>query len=409
MSFEVKMLMKKDIESWSNIIKHAYPSFPGERLKDYLDEKMEKREEGYFYGVFEGEKLLGGMRIYDILLTARKKEIPADGLGFVAVDFLNKKKHVAKELVSFYLNRAKESGRNMAMLYPFRVDFYKNMGFGYGAKLYQFRVDPSAFPKGPSKEDLCYLAEEESDLLVECHNRAARGVNGMTKVLNCAEKTLFKKGRVIAYRKEGKVEGYIAYKFQPVKEGYGYHNDLVVISMIYENREAFSELCTFLNSQKDQINRIIMDTHDPSIQFVLSDPTNGSYDYFNAYQLETCVEAVGVMFRIVNVKGILDDFSDEMFGDVDMDLKLTIEDSFMTENTGSYHLSCRGGKIRILENEKFDAEISMGIAEFSSLFMGAVDFSTLYKLNLAEISHPEAVEKVTKLFKTEKPVCETHF
>jgi len=53
--------------------------------------------------------------------------------------------------------------------------------------------------------------------------------------------------------------------------------------------------------------------------------------------------------------------------------------------------------------------MSLDVAEFSSLLMGAVDFQHLYAYNLAEISDPAAVPVVNRLFAAPKPICLTDF
>ncbi len=50
------------------------------------------------------------------------------------------------------------------------------------------------------------------------------------------------------------------------------------------------------------------------------------------------------------------------------------------------------------------------MAEFSSLLMGSVRFSSLYRYGLAEISDQGAVDQIDKLFGVAaKPICTTPF
>jgi predicted acetyltransferase len=54
-------------------------------------------------------------------------------------------------MMLYFLRHYREQGAPLVALYPFRPDFYRQMGFGYGTKMDQHRVKPSALPRGPSK------------------------------------------------------------------------------------------------------------------------------------------------------------------------------------------------------------------------------------------------------------------
>ena len=54
--------------------------------------------------------------------------------------------------------------------------------------------------------------------------------------------------------------------------------------------------------------------------------------------------------------------------------------------------------------------MALDVASFSSLITGAVDFKSLYRYGLADISASRYVDTINKLFLTEeKPICTTPF
>ena len=95
-----------------------------------------------FYGLFNEENLIGGMRLHDFKMNLLNQKIFAGGVGSVAVDLLHKKEKVALEIIKFFIYHYKERGASMALLYPFRPDFYKKMGFGFGTSINQFKIKP---------------------------------------------------------------------------------------------------------------------------------------------------------------------------------------------------------------------------------------------------------------------------
>jgi hypothetical protein len=103
--------------------------------------------------------------------------------------------------------------------------------------------------------------------------------------------------------------------------------------------------------------------------------------------------------------------SDHDFGGQDCRLKLAIRDSFFPENDGDTLVRFSGGRPSVRgAGDGYDVEVSLDIADFSSLVMGAVRFRSLYDYGLAEISDPGAVAAIDRLFRVEqKPICTTPF
>ncbi len=140
------------------------------------------------------------------------------GVGLVAVDLLHKKEKVCKELITYFLKHYRKKGISIALLYPFRPDFYKKMGFGYGTKVNQYRIKPESLPKGDSKKNTRFLDEDDREALLECYNRLMDRTSGMIEKSDFALQRIFdQKNRIVAYEKDGKVRGYIIFTFQPTK------------------------------------------------------------------------------------------------------------------------------------------------------------------------------------------------
>ena len=69
-----------------------------------------------------------------------------------------------------------------------------------------------------------------------------------------------------------------------------------------------------------------------------------------------------------------------------------------------------GGKPSLESGGSFDVEVTMDIADFSSMLLGAVSFKSLHDYGRAEISDNAQIGLVSRAFATEeKPVCLTSF
>ena len=410
MKSDIRLLFKKDAAQWDHILAHAYPAFTGSDALKWMEEIIEKRDEGVFYGAWRNEKLAGGMRIYPLSMNVRHKRIEADGLGFVAVDMLHRKQKVAKDLVTFFLENARESGKNMASLYPFRVDFYKKMGFGYGTGLYRLAPRPDAFRYFTDAEKV-EIGDKEKDFpeMIECYLRFIGKTNGMCEMLKGTFDRISKKYRFAVYRNNNRIEGFMFYGFVPVGEKLVYRNNMEVFYFIHETPEAFKALSTFIAAQSDQVERIFLQSHTPDIALALSDPTNGHSGTFHSEQLETTVTATAMMYRIIDFKRLIKESYGMQFGTGDISVRFKVRDSFMPRNNEETVVVFSDGKAQISTKKHTDVEISLDISELASLFTGASTLRQLYGMGLIEMSNPEHMQALEAILETERPVCLTTF
>jgi predicted acetyltransferase len=178
---------------------------------------------------------------------------------------------------------------------------------------------------------------------------------------------------------------------------------------MYETQEALSELCTFLFTQADQFDRIIINTQDENVQYLVANPVNGQFDAFSSDFKEMRVSAVGMMYRVVNVRRMFEILHNHNFGNQTCKLKITVKDDFLPLNDGSLIVHFEQGVPNIQEHD-YEVEIFLNIAEFSSLMTGSTTFKTLLRYGLAEISNPEYIDRVNTIFMTEqKPMSTTYF
>jgi predicted acetyltransferase len=274
----------------------------------------------------------------------------------------------------------------------------------------QYRVKPAALPKGPSRSHVRYLGEDDAQAVLDCYTRFVDKTHGMIEKSPAGlGRMMTRRGyQVVGYEVDGQIQGYFFFTFQHGEEWL--RNDIYVREFIYESREALSELLTFLHVQADQIRHVIFETQDEFFHHLLQDPRNASASLIWEVYHESNIQGVGIMYRVVDVPAIFDLLKERNFGGQTCGLKLTIEDSFLPENAGSTLLHFEEGKPLLRESGDYDVEIYMDIAEFSSMLVGVVNFQSLYKYRLAEISDPEYVITVDRIFAVEtKPMCTTPF
>jgi len=415
---EIRKLNLRELRDYIEIVTNAYPGImkPSTEMKEETLKRFIERQTNDdtldYYGLFRNNKLIGGMRLHFHRMNLFSKIIPVGGVGLVAIDLLHKKEKGAKELIEFFMKIFLEKGVNMVLLYPFRPDFYKKMGFGYGPKMHQYRIRPESFPKGHGKLHLRFLGSEDKEKVNECYTRIAKGTNGLFLKTTAELDGMFSnlENRMIGFDDGKKIKGYLLFSFEKRSQTNFVFNDLVIKEFIYDSPEALLEMSTFLHSQTDQVDRIVWNTQEENVHFLIDDPRNGSDNLLPSVYHESNISGVGLMYRIIDTRGIFKDLKDHNFNSITAKVKVEITDTMLPQNDGELILHFTEGWVRVLENGDYDVEISLDVSDFSSLLMGVVTFKELYQFGKAKLSNPTYLNTVNSLFfTTEKPKCISAF
>lgn len=418
---QLRELNEQELEQYIEILGTAYPvmrlSTPEAKegmLKRMLD--FEKDTRLHHYGLFRQGQLVGGMRFFDFTMNLHSTIIKAGGVGSVAVSFLHKKQKVAFNLIKFFLDYYRQRDTPLVLLYPFRPDFYKSMGFGYGTKISQYRVKPASLPNRGDKSRVFFLDKKSDEsLFVECFNRYMAKTHGLIEKNIADMSATFHNGElyVAGYRREGQeqLDGYVSFSFKSASPDNFVKNNMIVKELVYNSTEALLGLLSFLQSQADQIFEIVFNMQDSTFHHLLLDPRNGTDLIIPPVSHESNLQGVGIMYRVVDTRRIFELLQSHDFGGQTARLKLTIKDTFYPVNAGSYFLHFEYGTVSVKEDgADFEVEIGLDVGEFSSLLVGVLDFKTLYKYGLATISDEAYLDTVNRLFKTDTPpICMSNF
>jgi predicted acetyltransferase len=416
----VRKLAEEDIDRFTTIVENAYPGIKlnSEEARQKFKQRLKEWEEdpriGH-YGAYRQGQLVGGMRFFDFTMKVLSVKAPVGGVGLVAVDVLHKKEHIAYDLIAAFLRHYREQGATLATLYPFRPDFYKKMGFGYGTKINQYRVKPASLPTNGPKADLFFMKKGEEQLLVDCYNRYLERTNGLIEKMSY-ELNIFDNPelKILACPKPGQpkaISGYMVFSFKSAHPDNFAMNDIIVRELVYDSSEALLSLLRFLNSQADQINQITINSQDEYLHYLFHDPRNGTNNMIPSVFHESNVQGIGIMYRVINTAGLFKLLAQHDFGGQTCSLKLNLTDSFLKENEGSTVIHFEEGRPGLGQaGDAVQVEIGLDVSDFSSLIMGAVNFKTLHSYGLVSLSDPAYLNSIDRLFRTEqRPLCTTPF
>ena len=412
---EVRLVRGDEFEEYARMTLDAYPAmFPPmteEQRLGWLGRMRKVNAESgpvKYYGCYRGGEMVGGMRLHDFMMTVYGAQVPVGGVGNVFVDLPHKKEHVSKDMMEWFHSHYLEHGVSLSVLYPFRPDFYRQMGYGYGRKMNRYRFRPVDLPKG-SKEQVGWMGEEDAPLLLNCYNRYAHRTHGMIEKQLPYFERLLKRVKVVGYRVSGELEGFLAFTFKKLDPDHMLLQDIEVQTLIYLNREALLGLLSFLGAQLDQVERVVLCTMDDDFHFLPHDPRDGEPRIFYTSQ-ETNVQGVGVMYRVLDTRGLFRQLSGHSFGGANLKLRLDVVDSFLPSNNGGVLVQFVDGKPRVLDRGGHDVKVTIKVEWLSSLVMGVVDFRKLWAYGLLEVSDEGYMDQLDALFHAAvKPVTVEEF
>ncbi|MCP4705251.1 MAG: GNAT family N-acetyltransferase [candidate division Zixibacteria bacterium] len=417
---QIKILPNKDFVHYAKTMINAFPGFPGyespdkpsiDKLSKIL-KKMDKDDSTLnYFGYYENKIFLGGIRFFDFTMNLFGNSVINGGGSLLGVDLMHKKERIAKQLMEFFLDYYLKKKATIISLYPFRPDFYHKMGFGYGAKRNDYIIKPLELPDKGDKSKVRFYEKKDWAKLKACYNRYAKKRHGMYQKVT-AERRRYDADsvRIALYEQKGKVLGYVAFTFKTSPDESFLKIQIKVSEFIYETREAFLGLISFLRSQGDQAKYIIMPSPDDNLHFLPFDPRNHTDRLLSVLAHETNIQGVGVMYRIIDTPGFFKILKNHNFNNQTCRMKISINDSFLKSNNKSFIVSFDNGKAKVNKTDNAEVEIKLNVAEFSSMVLGVVDFKTLYNYGLAEISNTKYIEIVNSTFLTEsKPITTTDF
>ncbi len=404
---EVRLIRDDEFEDYARITLDSYPAMftdvNDERRRGWIERmKAAQRDDDSinYYGCYRGGEMVGGMRLHDFNMTLYDNHVLVGGVGNVCVDPLRRKMHVSKELMEYFHRHYRGRGAKLVILYPFRPGYYVKMGYGYGRKMNQYRFRPMDLPRGP-REDVSYLGESDAEALTACFNRYAHRTHGMIEKRKSYFERFPKRFKVVGYREGGEVKGFAAFGYKKLMEDHVLLQNLEVHTLVYETPEALRALLGFLAVQLDQVDRVVLNTMDDDLHFVPRDPRDGVPNMFYTSQ-ETNVQGVGIMYRVIDARGVWEELTGHGFNGVSVKAKLTVRDSFLPENDGAVVVHFTDGKPVVVDDGGYDVEVTLDVAWFSSLIMGVVDFRKLWMMGLAEVSDEGYVNTLDTLFHAQR-------
>lgn len=383
-------------------------------LADYVQRLAElMRDDDPVWVIAERDGVLAGaMRLYDYQMNVRGRDALTGGVGSVAVARTHKRQGIARALIAWYLDHYRARNAPFAALHPFRLDFYRALGFGYGTPGHRYRFAPETLRAGGARGTVRTLGEGDLDALLDCYERVRATTNGLiAKHRAVTERALADAAlRYVAVEDAGTMRGFMQTSVNvPDSSESRNRDELLVRDLAYEDETYLAALLGYLRGQRDQFARVVVESQDAAFYLVSSDPRDGS-DYAVAPPATHRVtqSGLGVMYRIVDVEralahvpGLTAPFA----------LRLVVDDPFYTATAGAWTFQF-GPRHSARRDDTAvpDATLTIGIHDLASVVLGSLRVRDVVRHRLATVEPARATNLVDAAFRADQPpYCTTRF
>ncbi|MCP3027514.1 enhanced intracellular survival protein Eis [Halobacillus sp. A5] len=405
----------KEFKPFTEMLSRCYPMMELTTAED-KEEAAKHRERTSQYetvtpmGVYEEGTLKAGYIHYMFPMNVYGQTMPSTGVGTLAVDLPYKKQGLAKQMISYAIEKSRNEGFPLIQLYPFRPDFYRKMGFGFGPQLNVFRFSPYQAPSFTDAAPVVSLGKEDVEEIKRCYHDWAEDTHG------ACDKQDYEFSHIamdythtIGCRIDGKLQGYAVYE---MKHHHDFTHDLKVIDWFTNSNEAFQAIINFLHLQKDQVSTIIFPTFDDDFAFMLNDPRHDANRLIHRIYHQTHERGTGLMYRIIDVPLFMEYIRDHSFRpQTNAAINFDITDSLLKKKE-IFSYQFKNGRPEYSDTPlSHGVTLALSIDDLSSLLMGAVSLKKLLSYNKASASgNEEELKKAVHLFnEPEKPVSWTFF
>lgn len=337
--------------------------------------------------------------------------MPMGAAAYVSANFLHKKERVACTLLKVLMRYYAKLGTPIGCLHPFSPAFYGSMGYGPCNENFLYQPKPCHIRSYGDKSGLSYAGPEDREEVLEFYRAHARRTHGATVHHFMDPHRIFDAPYVVTCRRDGRLTGYLTFEFVDVDHYTDMYHDLLVREMVYDDLDALRQFMTFFASQVDQIERVRILSADEYLPMMFTNPDSGENRAHDGCIQEIGRRTMGYMARIFDVPAYFRMQTHcESRVSRDFVLALRVKDDFVEENNGTFLLSVSGDSLSLVEHAQPDVTLTAGIAELSSLVMGAYPLSQALRLGRMALSDPSYTADVQSAIGwSVKPVNYTYF
>lgn len=398
----VRTAREQDIDALLSIHFAVFPDGRGReaRRRNFCDNPRGSLEDLHVAEV--GGRVVGHGFLFGMETWVGGRPVGVGGVASIGVAPEARRAGIAHALIAHLLQKMRARGTPLSMLYPFRHDFYRKLGWGLTSAMHRYRLRPAALPLYPERGRVRPADPADLGALRRCYERAAaRGTGLLTRSEPVWQAMLspdvVRVAVVPADEPSRAIDGYVMYRMLP--EVGTQAIDLEVVEMVAVTDTARFALLGFLSSQRDQIARVhVAQPADDSLLPILSDPRGPSGELVRGLLMITADLVVGAMTRIVGLAAAL---RARGWEGADGELALRMDDAWAPDNVQPVTMRRAGAAVDVTPGRKEGVPLlEAEPAVMAQIYMGHLTPSQAVAARLARMDPPTALPLADAVLRT---------
>lgn len=370
---EIRDLTTSDLDKYNALLRYAFQVTEEDLLRagwrddDIMQSKFPILERADVIGCWDGNDLVSQIAVYPLRMNIHSEIYDIGHITSVSTYPEYSGKGLMKRLLRTSLERIRENGRSLALLFPFSIPLYRKFGWEIVSNKISYKVkDTQIFPGRRRDRAPGYVRRVAWDNpeFMDLHTRFAQRTHGCILRDSVAWEEYWRwdeEDTIVAvyYNTADEATGYMVYL---IKEDVMHIKEMVYITM-----EAQKGLWDYISAHYSMIEEVRGNSYRNELMaFILEDGN--------------VTEAIRpyMMARIVDVAMFFDRYRIDD-AESDVCFAFTIEDAFLEWNNGTFNVLFHGGRAEVTDMDP-DYEVSMSIGTLSTLLMGYMPASQLARL-----------------------------
>lgn len=396
-----------DVSAAGRIAAHSFPA--PQRTRAWWDERLRDPvwgggTESLLVGSDEG-RIMAACQMHPLRQWVAGERMPVTGIGTVAISPAYRKRGIAADLVAHSLRLGRERGDVASALYPFRVSFYRRLGYGLAGEAHQYRIPPRSLPDAAERRGVEMLEDDDgrADALALYGEWMQRETGQLERSMRLWLHTLADDGRALfGWRApDGSLEGYalVIYRTDLAPE----ERFLEVDELIWTTDRARRGLYGWLASLDDQWQHILLRAL-PSHRLGdwLREPRlpHGAAPAWRLWSPAATLMS-GPMFRLLDVRAAFE--GRRMQDSPPIACAFDVTDDVLPENTGTWRIALDAGRAAVERAGAVDLTLKLDVSTLSRIFIGALSPSAAIAAGLLECDRPAMLPLLDTAFALPEP------
>lgn len=304
----------------------------------------------------------GGMQAQVIVLQyqvhmGQNVTLPMGGIAGVCCLPASRGKGYAGECLRYSLDRMREAGQAVSMLYPFSWEYYRQFGWEWIGVTRAYRVETRSLPSSPESEYVHAAMPLDREKVMKCYTQYAHRYRGLlartAKHWNTIlDDTDTNYTYTYLYERDGETEGYLTLR---------------------DNSASLTNLREFIALTPRALAGLLgmLRRYDMQIEkFGWRAPENDLlWNRYYHWAIQTTIQP-SVQARVVDVVAALQEWQPDPGKRGELTLK--IQDEAARWNQGVWRIQFEDGRVSVRESSA-NPQVEMDIQAFSQAYFGTPD------------------------------------